>query len=166
MFVKGVDIVKRHSDLSYVSLKEGVKNADIIFCALPLTNKTKGMLNYKILKNINKGALLINIARGEITPLKDLKRLLDEDVLGGIALDVFENESALADVFRNEKRENQNIEENVLTISELKNRDNVLFTPHNAFNTKEALEQKARLSVEAVVEFKKTGKFPKEVVKK
>jgi len=48
MQVKGFDIEQKIKDLSYASLTEGVKWADVVFCALPLTKETEGMLNYKV----------------------------------------------------------------------------------------------------------------------
>ena len=157
MPVKGVDLVKRLKDIQYVSLKEGVAWADIIFCALPLTEKTKNMLNYEAFKKCRPGAIFVNISRGEISPLADLKRLLSENIFGGLALDIYPNEKLLAEYLRAGKQTN---EEEVKIVLELKDQDNVLFTPHNAFNTVEAVEQKAKRSADAVISFLKKKTFP------
>lgn len=157
MNVQGVDIKKRIKNLKYVSLARGVQWADIIICALPLTPATRGMLNYKSLKSAKSGTLLINISRGEITPLKDLQRLLDEKILGGIGLDVYEEEELLAGYMRGNKMRPSSA---VRIALELKDRENVIFTPHNAFNTHEAVERKASDSAKAITSFLKKGKFP------
>ena len=157
MNVHGVDLVQKDKKLKYVSLKEGVMWADVIFCALPLTTKTNRLLNYTLLKRVNHGTILINISRGEISPLPDVKRLLDQDILGGLSLDVYPQESFLAAYLRGAKTK---ISADIKIVLNLKDRDNVLFTPHNAFNTQEALKQKAFLSVEAVKQFLKNKKFP------
>jgi len=160
MKVKGVDILKRSKRLEYVTLKEGVKWADVLVIAAALTPKTKRLLTYNILKDVKPGCTLINIARGEIAPIQDLKKLLEKGVLGAIALDIYEGEAELAGALRKGKRSATPAVQAVLA---LKGRENVLLTPHNAFNTKEALEEKARRSVEGIQAFLKQGKFPHEV---
>jgi len=157
MEVKGFDKEQRIKGLSYISLAEGMKWAEVVFCALPLTKKTKGMLDYKIFQDANPGLVFINVSRGDISPLNDLKKLLDEQILGGISLDVFPQESELANGLRSGSKNKEFLDE---TIAELAGNDQVLFTPHNAFNTQEALEQKAALSVEAVVAYLGKGVFP------
>ncbi len=155
MAVKGVDPRRKGKGIEYVSLAKGLPWADVIFCACPLTDKTNAMLNYNVLRKAKKGAFFVNISRGEISPAKDLARLLSEGILGGIGLDVFDEEHLLADSLRARRAD-----VHVRRILGLKDKDNVIFTPHNAFNTQEALEEKARLSVAAVEHFLRRGTFP------
>ena len=157
MQVKGVDLVKRVDPLEYVTLEEGVRCADTIVCALPLTPLTQGLLNYELLRQARPGALFVNVSRGEISPLKDLKRLLEEQILGGIGLDVHEEEPQLAEALRSGKG---GLTRGGHELLSLQGDDRVLFTPHNAFNTQEALERKAKQSAAAVVTFLKQGSFP------
>ena len=156
MSVQGVDIEPKDQRIEYVSLKEGFKKADVIFCALPLTKETDNMFNYDILKGAKKGVVFINVSRGEISPIKIIKTLLDEEILGGVGLDVYCCEKELAAYLRGkEKKGTMDIE----IICELKGRDNVIFTPHNAFNSVEALEKKAQLSAQQVTNFLKKKQF-------
>ncbi len=157
MVVKGVDIVRTFKGMEYVSLKEGMAWADIVFCAASLTEKTNDMLHYSVFKKARQGLIFVNVARGEISPVEDLSRLILEDFLGGASLDVYDDEEALAHYLRGSQKK---VSPRIRLIMELKERDNVLLTPHNAFNTQEALEEKARLSAEAVACFLKKGKFP------
>lgn len=157
MQVKGFDREQRIKAFSYGSLTAGVKWADVVFCALPLTKETSGMLNYQVFQNAKPGLIFINIARGDISPVNDLKKLLEEKILGGISLDVFPQEPELANYLRDGAKKKTSAEQTVL---ELVKNNQVLFTPHNAFNTQEALEQKASLSVEAIVLYLKKGVFP------
>ena len=46
------------------------------------------------------------------------------------------------------------------TVLSLKDQENVIFTPHNAFNTQESVERKARLSAESIVKFLASARFP------
>jgi len=162
MKVAGVDIKEKMSSLEYTDLKTGLAWADIVVCALPFTSLTNKMLNYDSMQRLKSGALFVNIARGEIAPLADLKRLLEEEILGGIGLDVFEKEKTIAGALRGE---NEQDDEAVKIIKELKEKENVLLTPHNAFNTFEAIEQKAQQTIDAVVMFLTQGKFPSQIPK-
>jgi D-lactate dehydrogenase len=160
--VRGVDIEQRHAEVTYVPLDEGIAWAQIIFGCVPLTPDTHKMLRYDILRKVPPGAFFINIARGEIAPLKDLQRLIEENILGGLALDVYEQEGPLATRLRSshsreDRDEGKDTIQNILSLSE---KENVLFTPHNAFNTREALDTKARLTVQSIQQILQTGTFP------
>lgn len=160
MQVKGVDIKHSQKDLEYVALSEGIRWAEIVICAVPLTKETAGLLNYDILKQLKSGSMVVNISRCEITPLRDLERLLEEKILGGIGLDVYEEEGKLAAALRAQKKPAADYAQSVVRLSK---KDNVIFTPHNAFNTYESVDRKARESAAAVVTFLKEGKFPNPV---
>src|SRR3989338_4099437 len=97
MDVRGVDIKRNMQRLKYVSLNNGAGWADVIICAAPLTAKTRGMLDYALFKKARPGLVLVNVSRGEISPIKDLAKLLKQGKLGGLGLDVFEEEADLAE---------------------------------------------------------------------
>jgi D-3-phosphoglycerate dehydrogenase/glyoxylate/hydroxypyruvate reductase A len=65
---------------------------DILVCALPLTDDTRGLLDRHTLSLLPRGAIVINVGRGEHLMEADLHALLDEGHLAGAALDVFERE--------------------------------------------------------------------------
>ncbi len=161
MEVKGVDICHRENDLVYVPLSEGVAWAEVIFCALPLTDQTRAMINYEVLRGMPPGGLLINVGRGEVTPLNDARRLLEEARLAGLGLDVYPEEDKVADYLRGGTGVRTPSVEAVL---DLKDRDDVLMTPHNAFNTQEAVQRKASESVTSLRYFWQRGVFPCPVV--
>jgi len=156
MPVKGVDIAPNLEGLDYVSLAEGLTWAQVVFCALPLTGETEGMLNYDVFRGAKKGLIFVNIARGDISPAEDLKKLLDEGMLGGIGLDVYPQEDALAHSLRLGEVPKTATGQIIL---ELAKSEQVIFTPHNAFNTTEALEQKASLAAASIASYLKSGIF-------
>jgi D-lactate dehydrogenase len=160
MRVCGVDKIKRLRGFDYVSLENGVERADVLLCALPLTDETDGLLNGRILSKNKKGLFLINVARAEITPAKDLKRLLGTGRIKALALDVFEDEPQLAVHLRKGKGRLSGVNRTLLG---LKDADNVIFTPHNAFNSEEALNEKAKQTARAVETYLRRGRFPVEI---
>lgn len=80
VYDKGVDI----NDLYVV--------CDIISLHVPLTPETKGFYNYSFFQQFEKSIILLNSARGEILPLRDLVQLIKEEKIKAAGLDVFEKE--------------------------------------------------------------------------
>lgn len=156
MNVLGVDEVEKHSDVTYCSIEEGLPQANIVVCAMNLTQRNLAYFNYKRFQLSQNGTFFINISRGELSPPSDLLRLLKEGKLGGIALDVYDKESLLATSLRTGQAINQR---EVLATLELAKHPHVIFTPHNAFNTQEAVERKALHSVQQVEHFLNCQQF-------
>ncbi|MGD9899041.1 MAG: NAD(P)-dependent oxidoreductase [Calditrichaceae bacterium] len=156
MNVLGVDIVKKHNDISYVEIRDGIANADVIVSAMNLTDQNRAYFNYSLMKKSKPGVIFVNIARGELSPAGDLIRLMDENHLGGLALDVYNHESALAFTLRNKKKSDN---PEVKAILDLANFENVILTPHNAFNTEESVDRKAEQSIRQIESYIKDGRF-------
>jgi D-lactate dehydrogenase len=156
MQVFGVDIVQKHSDVNYINKAAGIVKADVVVCAMNLTKDNYGYFDYEFLKHGKKGIIFVNIARGEMSPVEDLLRLMNEKHLGGLALDVYENEVNLAHHLRN-KSISESAEMDV--IQKLSEFENVIMTPHNAFNTSESVERKAEQSIRQIEHFLKNRSF-------
>ena len=71
------------------NIKEFISRLDILFLTLPLTEKTKGMLDYSLLSLMKQTSYLVNISRGEIIPEGDLFRILSEKGIAGAAIDTW-----------------------------------------------------------------------------
>ena len=84
---EGVDEVFGPEDISFV-----FRESDAIVVGLPLTEKTRGMVNRERLSMMKRTAYLINIARGSIVVEADLIAALREGEIAGAGLDVFEKE--------------------------------------------------------------------------
>jgi len=156
MNVRGVDIDQKQDTIEYISLEEGLVTADIMVCAMNLTGENKGLLNYHCLKQSMSDLVFINISRGECSPMNDLLRLLKENRLGAVGLDVFNHEKELGDALRGHR---ESSDREVRATQELAKLPNVILTPHNAFNTKESVERKASQTAEQIAEFGKSGNF-------
>ena len=86
------NIKKVKSFTGELGLKNMLKQTDILVCLIPLTRKTKYLLNYKTLSYLKKGASIINFARGAIINAKDLVKHLNSGTIKHAVLDVFEQE--------------------------------------------------------------------------
>lgn len=155
MRVLGVDIVQRHEDVTYVSIEDGLAQADVIVCAMNLTEVNKAYFDYRRLSQARRSALFINISRGELSPLTDLQRLLAEHRLAGVALDVYDRESELAVISRQKLAATPYVQ-NARRLAAM---ENVILTPHNAFNTAEAVRRKAAQSIEQIEYLLNYGRF-------
>jgi D-lactate dehydrogenase len=158
--VKGVDIVERHDFVHYVQPAEGLSWADIIICAMNLTDENFHYFSYDLLKKARRGVIFINVARGEHAPLYDLLRLIQEGHLGGLALDVFEDEPSLATALRTDQ---VRVSEKARIVFDLLAYPQVILTPHNAFNTAEALQRKVQFSLDEIFYFLEHHQFRHQV---
>ena len=71
---------------------ELLAEADVISLHVPLTELTQGMVNEKFLQKMKPSAHLINNSRGPVVEQKALKNALQQNIIAGAALDVFESE--------------------------------------------------------------------------
>lgn len=156
MRVKGVDIVKKHDWVDYTGIDEGIGWANFLVCAMDLTPENSGYFSRGLLNRAKQGVIFVNIARGELSPAGDLLDLLDKGKLGGVGLDVFNNEPELAVALRSRKPSDS---PETAAVLELAKRPNVILTPHNAFNTAESVKRKSEQSVQQIEHFLKNGKF-------
>ena len=154
MEVRGIDLVHRLPDLEYVSYEEGAPWADIIAVAMNLTDANAGYFSTERLGMLKPGALLVNIARGEFTPLAPLAEAIESGRLGGAGLDVFEQETKVGPNLRN----NADLDKSS-PLYRLSQAKNVILTPHNAFNTAEAVQRKSQQSVEQLRNLLEKGAF-------
>lgn len=133
----------------YVTLEELLRISDILSLHCPYNPRTHHLINNDNIRHIKRGALLINTARGGLIDPEALTRALDEGILAGAALDVLEGEELLKD-------ERQILAQplaqdklrTLLLNHSLLNRDNVVITPHIAFNSVEAVQRILSTTVE------------------
>lgn len=122
----------------YVDFNYLLKNSDVITFHVPLTPETTHMLNQKNIGMIKKGAILINTSRGEVVETEAVVKALDRGILSAAGLDVLEAEEQIKDErgLFSRRHSRAVLEGNILLKYE-----NVIVTPHNAFNTREALQR-------------------------
>lgn len=128
----------QYTDLSYL-----LSHSDIITLHLPLSPQTRYIINKNNIDLIKKNAYLINTARGGLIETEALIYGLENNILAGVGLDVLEEEKELmeeTEILTNIYQTETDFKKIALNHI-LANHPKVVITPHNAFNTKEALER-------------------------
>ncbi|GAA3990730.1 2-hydroxyacid dehydrogenase [Mucilaginibacter dorajii] len=118
-----------------VSLDVLLITADIISLHLPLTPATKHIVKRETIEKMKNGVMLINTSRGALIRTTDAIAALKSGKIGYLGLDVYEFEKGL--FF--EDHEGDMVKDPLL--HSLLNYPNVLITPHQAYLTKEALQE-------------------------
>ncbi|HJU78759.1 MAG TPA: D-2-hydroxyacid dehydrogenase [Nitrososphaeraceae archaeon] len=124
-YVREVSMVK-------TDLKTLLENSDFVSCHVPLTEKTRHLINSETLSYMKPNSFLINTSRGEIIDETSLLKALTENKIAGAALDVFEVEPP--------------------TNIELIKLPNIICSPHIAAQTKEAQELASTVIAEKVIQ--------------
>jgi len=125
-----------NSEYKQVSLDELLKTSDIISIHAPLNENTKDLLNYENMKNMKKGAILLNLGRGGIINENDLAKLIDEkEIYCGI------------DVVNKEPIEESN------SLLKVKNKDRLLLTPHIGWASIEARTRLVEMVAQNIEDF-------------
>ena len=128
------EIIEKHGGIKVDSLEEASKNMDAISLHVPLNEKTKNIINYDLLKNMKKNCIIINAARGGVINEIDLDKALNENLILGAGLDVFEIEPPDPD--------------NPL----LKN-NKVFLSPHTAAFTEECMTRMGIETIQNIIDF-------------
>jgi D-lactate dehydrogenase len=162
---RGVDIrqaelaAKYGGTIRFVSMEEAFRESDIIVNAMNLTIDPKrascnvGYFSKDRLSTCKKGLIFINMTRGEIAPEAGLLELYESGLIGGLGIDVFSRESALAaSLSSKELSPDADIAAAKAMIERSLRRDaNIYVQPHQAFNSDKASATKAREAIRHLV---------------
>lgn len=143
--------------IDYVPLDDLIRQSDVISLHCPLTSETFHMIGAQALKSIKRGAYIINTSRGALIDSAELIEAIKDGRVGGAGLDVYEEESEL--FF--EDFSDKIIKDDVL--ARLVTMPNVLITSHQAFLTREALENIARTTFDNLKDLFETGTSKNEI---
>jgi len=135
---------KKEYNIEQVSFEEILKESDIISLHIPHNEKTHHIISDTEFEKMKDNSLLINCARGGVVNEKALLKALKENMIAGAGLDVYEEEPAQTDFYK-----------------ELFNLDNVVGTPHVGATTKEAQQRVGINMVERIVNATKKINFEK-----
>lgn len=126
---------------TYVTPDQLLSESDVLTLHLPLTPQTHHFINTENVTKIKKGCFLINTARGGLVQTEAVVKGLNDDIFSGVGLDVLEEEQELSEevaILSGEYKKSVDYK-TLLLDHVLMNHPKVVFTPHNAFNSKEAL---------------------------
>ncbi len=115
-------------------LDEVLANADFLTVHTPLTDQTRGLISMKNAGKLKKGVRLVNCARGGIIEEADIPSLLDEGIVGGIAVDVYSQEPPSDELYATLKD------------------PRIVSTPHLGASTEEAQEKVAEQVAEQIAD--------------
>ena len=113
--------------IEQVTQEELLRRSDIVVLHCPLNDSTRGMINAEKLAMMKPTALLVNVARGPVVVEKDLAVALENGVIAGAAIDVFDKEPPLD------------------TASPILHVPNCLVTPHVAVATQQSMSLRAEI---------------------
>ena len=149
----------------YVDMDHLLSASDIITLHVPLTPETTHIINKDTLPKLKKGVVLLNTARGGLIETEAIAMGLEQGIISAVGVDVLEGEVMI-------KEERQLLSKHFLDQAEdvktqllnhvLLDRPEVLVTPHNAFNSTEALRRILDVTIDNIVNFDK--KTPQNVV--
>lgn len=130
-----------HLGVEYADASSVTGLSDVLSLHIPLTPETKHLIRQETLDLMKPGVILINVSRGALIETRALIESLKSGRLGGVALDVYEEEEGI--FF--EDLSGQVLQDDDL--ARLLTFPNVLITSHQAFLTREALADIARTTV-------------------
>ena len=128
------DVIENIGGKKVENLEDSVKKMDAVSLHVPLTEKTKNLINYELLKTMKKNCIIINAARGGIVNETDLDRALNENLIFGAGIDVFEKEPPDDNnpLLKNEK---------------------VFLSPHTASFTEECMTRMGIETIQNIIDF-------------
>lgn len=141
---------------TYVSFDDLLAQSDIITLHAPYNKHTHHLINAENINKIKRGALLVNTARGALVDTIALVKAMDEGIISAAGLDVFELEEYVGAGEGKLLVSGKGTEEEMkilLANNYLINHPNVIVTPHNAFNTTEAVERILSTTAENIKAF-------------
>jgi len=146
---------EKKNGMKYVDLNYLLANSDIISLHAPYNQSTHHLINKNNINLVKRGCVLINTARGGLIETEALLQALNDGIISAAGLDVLEGEETvkeerqlLSKIFRNEIDIKIAYADKVLV-----DMPNVFVTPHNAFNSTEALTRILDTTIENIRKF-------------
>ena len=133
--------------MEYVELEQLYRESDIISLHCPLTPENRYLINPESIAMMKRGVIILNTSRGKLVDTQALINALKTGQVGGAGLDVYEEEAA----YFFEDRSDKAIADDVL--ARLMTFPNVLVTSHQAFFTKEAMNNIAEITLDNIRDF-------------
>jgi len=156
----------------YTSLENLLKKSRVITLHAPYNKHTQHLLNRRNIKLIQPGTILVNTARGGLIDTTALVEALHDGRLSGLGLDVLEAEKyvfkeereLVSPKFTGKPRIDKEWLKTIVEQHVLINSSQVVVTPHNAFNSREALQRILDTTIENIVKWHNKKKLNNQVI--
>lgn len=141
--------------ITFHSLPELLGLSDVVTLHVPLSKETRHMINKRNIGKFKKGSILINTARGGLIQTESILFGIKKGIFHAVGLDVLEEECGV-------KEEMELLSGKFKEVCDLKtqlhnhvllHQENVLITPHNAFNSDEALNTILSVTTDNILSF-------------
>ncbi len=128
--------------LEYVSIEELVRNSDVISLHLPYFLGNYHMFDDELFSQFKENSYFINTSRGELVDVAALYRQIENKRLKGTALDVLACENVCFNCYQFSQKMNGNMDclNEALYVEKLTKFDNVIITPHIAYETQDSID--------------------------
>lgn len=160
MNILGFDIfekeeMKQMYGVSYTDFDTLLRESDFISIHAPLTEKNYHMFDSESFAKMKHSAIIINTGRGEIIDTQALYNALVSKQIAGAGLDVLENEEMISDIdyMTGINRVDKLTLQQTIINTRLFQLDNVIITPHTAYNTKEAIQRILSTTMDNISKF-------------
>ena len=128
------EMLKNEFEVTYSDMAEVFRQSDIVSIHMKSTDENNGIINKNLFRLMKKDALFVNVARAELVNNDDLYDALKTCKIAGAAIDVYDSEPPSELDYR------------------LAQLDNVIATPHIAYNTQNANDNSIQMSVHSILE--------------
>lgn len=148
--------------ITYMPLDEMLKASDIVSLHVPYTGDNYHMISKDQFEMMKDGAMIINTSRGEVIDLPALYEAIENKKLGGAALDVLTCESINFGC-KNLQQKLSSVPMDCLNeaiyVDKLSKFDNVIITPHIAYDTQDSVDYILDVTMRAVMDVINGGKM-------
>jgi len=134
--------LEKEYGVNYTEIENLLQISDVISLHVPYNQTTHHLINSKTIKLLKPTALLVNTSRGKVVDTIAIVHALREGRIGGVALDTFEGEEVWIEeeFLRRDDLPAIPLQQAMESFFILRS-ERAILTPHNAFNTKEALDR-------------------------
>lgn len=145
-----IKIVKKYK-IKLVDLETLLKESEVVTLHVPATKETYHLINRDNIKLMKEGSILVNTSRGAVVESAAVIWALNKKILRGAGLDVVEEEDKVESMsmIMSQRPTKEDLQD-VLSYHMLRDRDDVVFTPHNASNSEEAIERIIKTTIENI----------------
>lgn len=146
--------IARELGFTYGSFEKVLGQSDIVTLHVPYLKGTHHLMDKTAFGFMKRGAFLINTSRGAVVDTEALAQALETGRIGGAGLDVLEEENALREFYAGKEISGGEGAKRILELNQkIIKMENVIVTPHMAFNTREAVQRIWDATVENIQSF-------------